>query len=61
MWEDEEYQGLPFDESPIQERSSVKLFTMSQEDITSRRSNDISKGGVSSIMCGHLVGPFQKC
>lgn len=48
MWEDEEYQGLPFDESPIQERSSVKLFTMSQEDITSRRSNDISKAEESN-------------
>jgi len=41
---DEDYSGLPFEESPIQERPSVKLFTMSQEDITSRRSHDLIKG-----------------
>ena len=42
---DEDYSGLPLEESPVQERQSVKLFTMSQEDFSPRRSHDLSKGG----------------
>ena len=47
---DEDYSGLPLEESPEQERQSVKLFTMSQEDFSPRRSRDLSKGGSWSLL-----------
>ena len=46
---DEDYSGLPLEENPVQERQSVKLFTMSHEDLSPRRSHDLPKGGSQSL------------
>ena len=56
---DEDYSGLPLEESPEQERQSVKLFTMSQEDFSPRRSHDLSKGGSWTFFCLSLVTRFN--